>query len=436
MHPKLNTVYTNGALQPYLPITRSVACLTQSYNHVPGISSLNRKDRVANNSILYAQKYKDRPQCFNGDKFFPKTWLLEDPEQCKLWFDYLNTPEYAAEKAEKNIVYIRKVGKGGHQGKFVQPVDEDEEKALRQKFANGKLCGQTTTTHIIQDYIQNPLLVRDISKPKSEFIKGHKFDFRVYLMIASTNPVIAYYHDGFLRVSLYEYDVHSNEKGMHLTNTAQSSKVFKQAADQEIMGMNETELRNFQMWNFTRLADYLIHEGKIESRAWIDDYLRPSFMHAMQHLIRMTQGSYIPTSSAWELFGCDFMIDENLGIWFIECNSGPSMVGTNEEKDRMLTKMLKDCFEIVTAQLRSRIKRVLKYVNWLVEEDQIRIEKGKNVIIPKLEQRQTEFAEITKNYMEEEFEISSDNTWWKVVDETKDGLERYNGKIRTECYDV
>ncbi len=54
---------------------------------------------------------------------------------------------------------------------------------------------------------------------------GHKFDFRIYFLIASTDPLIVYYHDGFLRISLSKYNKHSNEKSTHLTNTALSKKI-------------------------------------------------------------------------------------------------------------------------------------------------------------------------------------------------------------------
>lgn len=51
---------------------------------------------------------------------------------------------------------------------------------------------------MVQKYISNPNL-----------INGHKYDFRVYLLIASTDPLIVYYHDGFLRVTILKFDRNS-----------------------------------------------------------------------------------------------------------------------------------------------------------------------------------------------------------------------------------
>jgi hypothetical protein len=47
------------------------------------------------------------------------------------------------------------------------------------------------------------------------------------MLIASTDPLTLYYHDGFLRVSLLVYDKNSTEKSMHFTNTALSKKIFE-----------------------------------------------------------------------------------------------------------------------------------------------------------------------------------------------------------------
>ena len=41
--------------------------------------------------------------------------------------------------------------------------------------------------------------------------KEHKFDFRIYMLIASTDPLIVYYHDGFTRNSMVKYDRNSKD---------------------------------------------------------------------------------------------------------------------------------------------------------------------------------------------------------------------------------
>lgn len=77
------------------------------------------------------------------------------------------------------------------------------------------------------------------------------------------------------------------------------------------------------MWSMTKLQQYLLEEGKITDPNWLDNYLRPAFKKAFTHLVMMTQHSYLRSSNVFELFGLDFMLDEHLNLWFIECNASP-----------------------------------------------------------------------------------------------------------------
>lgn len=421
MDPRVTIYYLMVTLHHHHEIGKEIGCLYQMYNHIPGIPALYRKDMVAIAATNYNHKYKDRPHCYDGKKFFPKTLSLDNKTECIEWFNYLKTEQYAEEKKQRTIVFIRKISVASHQGKGVQPVDEEEEKNLTETYKWGALCGEIKKPVIVQSYIHNPLL-----------LAGRKFDFRIYMLVASVNPLTVFYHDGFLRVSFYEYDVHSNEKGMHLTNTAQSNKAIKKAVKE---GMNETELQSLQFWNLTKFTDHLVELGKVESRDWLDEYLRPQFQHAMQHLVRMTQHKFYQISSPHQLMGVDFMLDDDLNLWFIEANIGPELKDSPKEKAELVTRMVHDMLEITSAYLKSRLKRAIKYVNWL-EKSGLITSKGKKVTISKLSQRQQEFADITKNYLDEEFELSSDNTWVKIIDENLEGLDRYNGMISIDCYDV
>ena len=63
---------------------------------------------------------------------------------------------------------------------------------------------------IVQKYLTNPLLTLD----------QKKFDLRIYFLIASIDPLIVLYHDGYLRVALdaYNSNINDTNKRGHLTN--------------------------------------------------------------------------------------------------------------------------------------------------------------------------------------------------------------------------
>ena len=73
---------------------------------------------------------------------------------------------------------------------------------------------------ILQRYLKNPLL-----------INGYKFDFRIYVLVTSVNPLEAFiYKEGFGRFSTVPYTLDPSSKGnsfVHLTNTAINNKNLK-----------------------------------------------------------------------------------------------------------------------------------------------------------------------------------------------------------------
>mmetsp|Transcript_34259 Transcript_34259/g.30990 ORF Transcript_34259/g.30990 Transcript_34259/m.30990 type:complete len:206 (-) Transcript_34259:420-1037(-) len=191
----------------------------------------------------------------------------------------------------------------------------------------------------------------------------NKFDFRIYMLIGSVNPLIAYYHDGFLRTSLQKFDKYSKDPSIHFANTHLSKEIFKIANETgSYNGMNEEELRDYQMWTMEELQTYLLEVGIIKDPNWLDNYLRPQFKKAFMYLSRMIHPYLLHSSSVFEMFGIDFVIDENQKIWFIECNPSPQLIGTSPAKTTFLRTLLKDMFYIEHAFLKSRWKRIVDVI--------------------------------------------------------------------------
>jgi len=402
-----NLFFTSNSMFVSRHIGRDFSCLTQGSNHIPGNHLLNRKDLAAKSSMDYKKRFEGRPECLKEIKYFPNTWLLKDPEQCQDFFKALNSPEYQKLKEERHIVYIRKVGSGSHRGEGVQPVNEAEEASLKATYENGKLCGQVPDNRIVQDYIPNPLL-----------LDGKKFDFRMYLLIASTNPLIAFYHDGFLRVSLAQYDVKSDEKKVLLTNLALNQQIYDKAKGGFLYeGMDEEELKIAQQWSFERLKDYLLEKRIISDPNWLDNYLRPEFKKAMTHFLRMAADGFLKDSTLYELYGVDYMLDTDLNLWFIEANSGPAFDGYSKPMAKFIIKMLQDHFKVVHGLLKSRISRIIGYVNGLTEAGLVGKEASGDVKIDNLERRRKEFSILARNYFEKDYEPGVDNGFSKFLDD-------------------
>ena len=111
----------------------------------------------------------------------------------------MKSEEYAKRRENEPITFIIKKGYGAHRASGLYMFDEIKEKEIRAEYEEGRLCGKIKNSLLAQLYISNPLLLD----------RQNKFDFRIYMLIASVNPLIVYYHDGFLRVSLQSYDKNS-----------------------------------------------------------------------------------------------------------------------------------------------------------------------------------------------------------------------------------
>jgi len=378
---------------------------------------LKRKDLIVNKVAKYMDKFKGREQCFNNETFFPFSYRLYRTDECKEFFRILNSEAYKTSLAEEPIQYLIKVGYGAHRAKGVYLLDQEQTAKLKKKYGSkGSKCGKVKRRLIAQTYVTNPLLLD----------MNNKFDFRVYMLVASTNPLIAYYHDGFLRVSLHTYDKFSNDRSTHLTNTHLSKKTFAEAKDHKINNMTEQELRDYQMWDFERLEAYLLESGKISDPNWVNNTLRPMFKKAFIHTVRMSAASFWKGSNVFEMFGLDFMLDDKFNLWFIECNASPQLIGTNPKKTEFLSKMLRDLFEIQYSLYRGRMTRLAK----LLEDFMAEKERNPN---PDLELWHKKYEAEMVNRFDPQFPISKDNSFEIIIDETRKGADVYMGYLDPVC---
>lgn len=143
----------------------------------------------------------------------------------------------------------------------------------------------------------------------------------------------------------------------------------------------------------------------------------------------MAEDSFYKSSSVFEMFGLDFVMDEDLNIWFIESNPSPQMVGTSVRKTDFLVQMAKDLFELQYAYLRSRMKRVFKFMS----EMEAKAQNGEELDYVELRK---DFDQVNINKLEPEFEVSQNNTFTLITDKNIKGSGAYLGNLNAECADV
>ena len=245
---------------------------------------------------------------------------------------------------------------------------------------------------------------------------------------------MAFYHDGFARVSLDKYESISSRNEDISPDAFLISKMITIADNQlQNYGVDEETLKNKQQWSFDKLQKHLLTKGVINDKNWLNTYLRPELKKVMIHLIRMASENLFKSSSVYELFEVEFMLDDNFNLYFLDVNSGVSMEDYSQSMEKFMLKMLEDHFKVVQGLLRSRMKRAIEYVNRLKEIGLASVGKRSTVVIEDLEERIDEFKIVTQNYFEKEFEPTPDNGFVRIVDENLYGEERYFKLVKEEC---
>jgi len=390
-------------------------CATQAFNHIPNHTALIVKGQLPDMVNLYVKRHAAKPSCFDEKAVFPKTYRFAKPDECRQFFKIINSKEYNKTAQTEPVQYLIKVGMGSHKADGVFIFDEKKKAEIVAKLQNGKLCGNHSSSLMAQKYIANPLLL-DLN---------NKFDIRVYLLIASTNPVIAFYHDGYLRVSINTFDKNSKDRATHLTNTAVAETKFAEAKNENktINGMTAAQLKDYHLWTYEELEAYLLESNKTTNKNWLKQELRPGIQKAFIHLIRMTSQFFWKQSNVYELYGLDFMLDDKMQLWYIECNPHPLIEGV---VPHIITRMLGDMFEIQLAIYRSRMQRVLK----MIEKMMVAHDAGENV---DTDNWRNEYKEAVKNRIDPNYQISKNNTWIPIINENLEGSAKYFGLIKEEC---
>lgn len=412
--------FKKATFHNYHEIGRHFGCWGQSYNHIPGHGGIVRKDLLTKYSAMWLDKLKESEKCKAQLNYFPEGYRMYVRNECLQFFKIMNSKKYEQNKKHTPIQYMMKAGYGVHRGVGVEILDLELEKKLREQYDNGSKCGEISQNLIAQKYIADPILY-----------KGHKFDFRMYMLVSSVNPMKIYYHDGFLRVSLEKYDKTSLQENMHKTNTELSKKIIKDCDKygKKHNNMTAEEMRDFQMQTLEQLADHLYQTGQVKDPNWLENYLRPEFKRSYLAAAKMIEERYYKSSDVFEMYGVDLIMDKDFRLYIIEVNASPMVVGTSSKKTSLMKNMLTGLLNITFAQQYSRTSRTLKFL----ENNKTKIMKT-----DKLKKYRNEFNQLYRNYVEPEYQhMIDDNPWQVLYDGTIEGkYEKYIGLIDNECVDL
>ncbi|EDX04004.1 GD23429 [Drosophila simulans] len=182
--------------------------------------------------------------------------------------------------------------------------------------------------YIVQKYIERPLL-----------IYRTKFDIRQYMLLTITDTKVSIwtYRDCYLRFSSQEFTMDDLRESIHLTNNS-VQKRYKNKTNRD------ARLPKNNMWSLDQFKNYLRIMGAPDG-SWSKTY-----NGFKQNLVAVVMASLDETEllqNAFELYGCDFMLDEHYNPILIEINSTPDLSPSTEITARICPMVLKDCIRVV-----------------------------------------------------------------------------------------
>ncbi len=133
----------------------------------------------------------------------------------------------------------------------------------------------------------------------------------------------------------------------------------------------------------------------------------------MIHLVRMTAPSLWKGSNVYSLQGVDFMLDDNMNLWFLESNASPLLSGL--KKYGIFKSVVQGAIEISYGLYKSRMKRVMDVIRRMDSDNKWR----------------KEYQLAVKNRFESEYEVK--NNWQLILDENRPGSEAYMNYLPLEC---
>ena len=203
---------------------------------------------------------------------------------------------------------------------LVFPIDDqcDSEGRRRKKASSIYISNEI----IIQKYLDKPLLYRK-----------RKFDIRCFALV-DWNLNVFFCREGHLKASSLVYDINNINKFIHITNHSfqKKSNKFEQFECGNEISYNE--FKNFLMEEKIPLENFT----KIINR--MKFLVELSFKAVGEKLFKTSK------VLSFELFGYDFIIDNEYNPWILEINNNPGLSISSPVIEKIIPRMMDDAFRL------------------------------------------------------------------------------------------
>ena len=239
------------------------------------------------------------------------------------------------------ISYIKKVGEGKitetelynfKDKEYNEKLNNHKKNEIENSIERGIKSKNTTdfiyqsNKIIIQKYIEKPFLY-----------KGRKCDIRIWVLITHTMKVYIF-KEGHLKASSLNYNNNDFDSFIHITNYSlqKYNKLFS-----KFEKGNEISFQTFQ--NFINENNYINFREEIFPK--IIEIVKHSVL-SVRNKININNLNY-----CFEIFGYDFMMDEDKNVYLIEINTNPGLEISSDIIAELVPRMIDNSLLLTVDEL-------------------------------------------------------------------------------------
>ena len=201
------------------------------------------------------------------------------------------------------------------------------------KYVDAGTGSAQASQWVVQKYMENPLT-----------IAKHKFDIRQWVLVVDWNPLTIYFYDEcYARFSVEKYT--TSDEGLdnayvHLVNNSISKTndrfhiPIKVPQGDDIQGF---------MWSQESLGNWL---QNTTGKNLMLSKIQPRMKEIAQWSLMCASECIEHRKNSWELYGFDFMVDDNYNAWLIEINSSPACDYSTKVTERYVQKALVELLSV------------------------------------------------------------------------------------------
>lgn len=154
---------------------------------------------------------------------------------------------------------------------------------------------------VIQKYLENSLLY-----------KNKKLDIRQWVLVTSYDPLtIWFYEECYVRISSAEFSLGNlKDRYIHLTNNSVNKKAENFVKEDGFMSQGQ-------------MIEFLGMEYPGKSGEEVFQGIQSAMKRQVKKSLMCCQEDIVNRKNSCSIYGYDFCIDENLGVWLIEVNASP-----------------------------------------------------------------------------------------------------------------